>query len=318
MKLLRPLGIVLLACGLSAGARAADLVNGIRAIVHDSIITQQDVQEKTAPAAGVLQRQYPGKIEVIMEKLAKAERDNLQELMERQLILHDFQTSGFSLPDSVVDDVVQDRIRARYSDQRTFTKTLQAEGITKETFRKRLRDSVVLELMRQKNVSSALIISPQKVENYYEANKGEFKVEERVKVEMIVLNREGAGAVPNPDALAQEILVKIKDGTPFTELASMYSQRAQTIGGGEWHKRGALRPEINAAIANLKPGETSGVVQTADAYYLVKINEAEADHFKPLNEVRPTIENTLLLQERARLEKQWVARLKKKTFTREF
>lgn len=318
MKSLRVLGSILMACGVTSGAFAANIVNGIRAIVHDQVITLQDVQELTAPAANVLQRQYPGQPQVVMERLAKAETDNLQQLMQRQLILHEFKTAGYSLPESVMDDVVQERIRARYGDQRSLTKTLQAEGITKERFRERLRENVILELMRQKNISSELIISPQKVENYYQANKEEFKVEDRVKLEMIVLNRAPDAATPNPDALAKEILLKVKDGTPFTELATMYSQRAQRQVGGEWFARSQLRPELSTAITNLKPGDTSDVVETADAYYLVKVQEAEGQSYKPLNEVRPAIESTLLTQERARLEKQWVARLKKKTFTREY
>lgn len=307
-----------MAVGVTSGAFGANLVNGIRAIVHDQVITQQDVQELTAPAAGVLQRQYPGQPQVVMERLAKAENDNLQQLMQRQLILHEFKTAGYNLPESVMDDVVQERIRARYGDQRTLTKTLQAEGITKEKFRQRLRENVVLELMRQKYISSELIISPQKVENYYQANKEEFKVEDRVKLEMIVLNRAPDTATPNPDALAREILLKVKDGTPFTELATMYSQRAQRETGGEWFARSQLRPELSVAITNLKPGDTSDVVETADAYYLVKVQEAAAETYKPLNEVRTSIESALLTQERARLEKQWVSRLKKKTFTREY
>lgn len=315
MKFWPLIGTVATAAGLAFNASGANLVNGIRAVVHDSLVTQQDVQEMTAPAVGVLQRQYPGQSQVVMEKLAKAESDNLQQLVQRQLILHEFKTAGYNMPESVLDDLVQERIRARYGDQRTLTKTLQAEGMTKEKFRERLREQFIVEVMRQKNISSELIISPQKVEDYYKAKKEEFKVEDRVKVEMIVLNR---ATNSNPDALAREILLKVKDGTPFTELATMYSQRSQRQAAGEWFERSQLRPELAAAIANLKPGDTSDVVETSDAYYLVKVHEVEANHYKPINEVRSTIESALLTNERARLENQWVARLKKKTFTREY
>jgi peptidyl-prolyl cis-trans isomerase SurA len=319
MKPTRSLGILVLAAGMASNAGAASsVVNGIRGIVHDSVITQQDVQEMTQPALSVLQRQYPGQTQAVLEKLAKAEQDNLRVLMDRQLILHDFNTAGYTLPESVLEDVVQERIRSRFGDQRTLTKTLQAEGITKEKFRERVREQFILEVMRQKHISAELIISPQKVENYYQAHKEEFKVEERVKMDMIVLNRNGDTNTANPQQLAQELLLKVKDGAPFTELASVYSQRAQRQAGGEWFAKSQLRPELAAAIANLKPGQASDVVETADAYYLVYVQEVEGNHFKPLNEVRPTIEATLLTEERARLEKQWVGRLRKKTFTREY
>ena len=41
-------------------------------------------------------------------------------------------------------------------------------------------------------------------------------------------------------------------------------------------------------------------------------------HVRPLNEVRDDIENTLRTQEQARIEKQWIESLKKKTFIRYF
>ena len=48
------------------------------------------------------------------------------------------------------------------------------------------------------------------------------------------------------------------------------------------------------------------------------VEDKRPDHVKPLTDVREQIEKDLLAQERTRLEKQWIDKLKKKTFVRSF
>jgi peptidyl-prolyl cis-trans isomerase SurA len=232
--------------------------------------------------------------------------------------LHDFKTAGYSLPESVIDDVVQEQIRAQFGDRMTLTKTLEARGMTYEKFRQQVRDRFVIEQMRVKNVSAEVIISPNKVKMYYEAHRNEFKVEDEVKLRMIVTGNSADPNAPQAKALAGEILSKLKEGTAFEEMAAVYSQRSQRTPGGEWFERAQLRKELAEAVAGLKPGEHSGVVETPDGCYLLMVEEARPTHFKPLNEVREQIEKSFVLEERSRLEKQWVDRLKKKTFVRYF
>ena len=50
----------------------------------------------------------------------------------------------------------------------------------------------------------------------------------------------------------------------------------------------------------------------------MKVEEARVAHVKALAEVRDEIEKNLVLSERERIEKQWIEKLKKKTFVRYF
>jgi peptidyl-prolyl cis-trans isomerase SurA len=276
------------------------------------------VEEMTVPAARVLERQYPGQNDVIQKKLAQAERDNLEQLTQRQLILQDFKTAGYSLPESILDEMVQERIRSRFGNRRSMAKTLQAEGITTEKFRERLREQFIVEAMRSKNISQEIIVSPHKVENYYKANLEKFKVEDQVKLRMIVLNKTSVPSGSDAKKLADEIATKLKEGATFAEMAALYSQRSQKGATGEWYEKSQLRKELADGIATVKAGECSGVIEMTDACYLVQVEEAKESHYKPLSDVREEIEHNLTMDERARLEKQWVDRLEKKTFVKRF
>jgi peptidyl-prolyl cis-trans isomerase SurA len=298
----------------------AELVNGIKAIVHDSIITVEDVESLTEQAAKALWRQYNDKPDVLQKKLAETRNDNLEQLLARQLILHEFKTAGYNMPESVIEEMVQERIHSRYGDRMTLTKTLQAEGVTNEKFRQQVRDQFIIEILRQKNVSSEIMISPHKVETYYLAHKDDFKMEDEIKLRMIVLTNSVDSDGPQTMRLAEEILAKLKDGAAFSEMAAIYSQGSQRKEGGDWGwvERSVLRKELSDVAFTLKAGERSGVIEISGAYYLMLVEETRPAHYKSLGEVRDQIEKNLLLEERSRLEKQWIERLKKKTFVRYF
>jgi parvulin-like peptidyl-prolyl isomerase len=236
------------------------------------------------------------------------------------LILHDFDVEGYRLPETAVDELVQERIRERFGDRITLMKTLQAQGQTYEKFRKDAREQYIVSALRAKSMSSAkIIISPYKVETYYLGHQDDFKVEDEIKLRMIVLNKT-AGDDTNTAALAGEILAKIKDGATFQEMASVYSQGSQRSQGGDWGwvERSVLRKELADTAFTLKPGQVSSVLETPEACYLMLVEQARPAHVKPLNEVRSEIEVTLRTQAQKQLESQWIAKLKKKTFIRLF
>lgn len=298
----------------------AQLVDGIKAVVHDSVVTKQEVEIVTAPAEESLRRQYMTQPQVYEKKLIGILDENLERLIENQLILHDFKTAGYSLPDTVIDDAVQERIKARYGDRAKLTKTLQAEGTTYERFRQQMRDQFIIEQMRYKNVSSEIIISPHKIETYYLAHQSEFKVEDEIKLRMIVLNKKNDTDAASVRKRAEEILIKIKEGVPFSEMARVNSEGSQRSQGGDWGwiERKVLRKELSDVAFALKAGELSGVIETAEACYIMLVEEKRPAHVRPLSDVQDEIEKTMQTQEKARIQAQYISRLKKKTFVRYF
>jgi parvulin-like peptidyl-prolyl isomerase len=101
-------------------------------------------------------------------------------------------------------------------------------------------------------------------------------------------------------------------------MASIYSQGSQQHQGGDWGwvERPVLRKELADAAFSLAPGQTSEVIDSPDAVYLMQVEDKRTAHAKPLADVRLEIEKTLRVQQQAKLQKQWIDGLKKKTFIR--
>jgi len=250
----------------------------------------------------------------------------LEYLLERQLILHEFNTAGYAVPETVIEEYMEERIRAGFPDRVTFTKTLQAEGSTLEKFRLKMREQFIVEQMRIKNISGELVISPHKIESYYLAHTNDYKLDDEVKLRMIVLNKPVSGDAASVRKLAEEIIRKIKEGAAFAEMAAVYSEGRQGREGGDWgwvqkyDRDGALvlRKELAEVAFSLKPGELSGVIETPEVIYLMLVEDRRPAHIKALSEVRGEIERNMITEERARIQKNWIDRLKQKTFIRYF
>lgn len=305
----------------SFGFRAeAELVDGIDAIVHDSVITLQEVDNASSRITEQLREEYADQPDVLRKQLASIYKQTEEELLERQLILHEFQTAGYSIPESIIDQQFEDYIKSNFRDRVTFIRTLQEEGVTYEKAREDYKDTIIVQEMRYKNIASAVIISPHKVETYYLGHKDDFKEEEQVKLQMIVLTNAPDADSTQTRQLAGEILQKLKQGANFGDMATIYSQGSQAKNRGQWDwvEKSVLRKELADVAFTLKPGEISNVIQTPDAFYIMKVEDRKDAHIKPLSDVRDQIEKLLLAKERTRLQQQWIDKLKKKTFIREF
>jgi peptidyl-prolyl cis-trans isomerase SurA len=258
----------------------AELVTGIEAVVNDSLVTRAEVEGMTAPAAEVLWRTYRSQPEVFAKKVAEARNENLEELLERQLILRDFKT-GYNLQVDVVekeiekeiDKEIQEEIRANYNGSRmAMLQTLQARGITYEKHRQQIHDKIIIAFLRQKNISSEFIVSPHKVEAYYQAHQDDYKVKDEVKLRMIVLKSPVESESGHVERLAEDILTKLKEGATFAEMATIHSEGSQRNQGGDmgWAEADGLSKGLRDMANALQPGQHSGVASrsSGDDYWV--------------------------------------------------
>ncbi len=315
MKAFRLILGLTLALTLHATAQTR-LLNGIAVIVNDAVITYSEVEDLAGPAIDAIRRQHAGQPALFQQKATQIQDNALQQLVDRQLILNDYKVSGYSLPESIIDDEISIRIRKQFGDRLRLTQTLQAQGGTYESYRRNIREQIIVDALAAKHVSSVVLISPYKIEQYYETNRETFKMEDQVKLRMIELNKPPGSDPAVTTKLAKEILLKLDEGASFEEMASIYSDgflRAQK-GDRGWVEKNVLRKELSEVAFTLKKGQRSGVIETTEACYILMVEDSKQAQVRPLPEVRDEIEKILVAEERERLRKQYIERLKKKSF----
>jgi peptidyl-prolyl cis-trans isomerase SurA len=301
-------------------------LNGVAAIVNESVITFDDVNLFTRRAIKGLENQLlpRGKTAEFDQRRQTVLRDGLEQLIERDLIIHEFKTAGYNLPESIIDDVVSARVKEEFGDRLTLTKTLHERNQTFESFRKDERDAFVVSQMTIKNINQNLVISPKKIERFFSENQEKYRVGDRAKVRMILIDK-SRHAVGEPKKIADEVLAKAKAGADFGKLADESSDDARRFKGGlrgdqGWveNKDSDLRKELRDFAFNANIGDLSPVIETDGAVFLVKVEALEQARVRPLTEVRDDVEATLKGVERERLRKKWINKLRAKAFVRYF
>jgi parvulin-like peptidyl-prolyl isomerase len=202
----------------------AELVDGIAAVVNDDIITFSDIKNMVGPAEETIRKSFMPGDPKISEKIKEVRKDALNQLIERQLIIQQFKERGGKIPDQYIDEDINFTIEEQYGrDRSIFIKSLEALGLNFETYRERIRDKLIVRIMQQHEVGNDIIISPFKIEQYYQEHIKDFEEVEKVKLRMIYIKKteDTPQEVESLRNLSQEILVKLSTGSDFSSLASI-------------------------------------------------------------------------------------------------
>jgi parvulin-like peptidyl-prolyl isomerase len=81
----------------------------------------------------------------------------------------------------------------------------------------------------------------------------------------------------NTEQQANDILVQLKAGKKFEELAKSCSSCPSGQNGGDlgFFTRGKMVPEFEQAAFSLKKGEVSAPVRTAFGYHIIKVTDTK-------------------------------------------
>jgi parvulin-like peptidyl-prolyl isomerase len=124
--------------------------------------------------------------------------------------------------------------------------------------------------------------SPSELQEYYDAHQNEFRSGEEVRVRQILVNDEN---------LANEIVKKLKSGTPFGDLSAQYSRAPNAKRGGEigFVSRGDLPKLFEEEIFRLRAGEASGVLRTDTSFHVFQVDERRPAGMLDLQSATPII-----------------------------
>ena len=146
-------------------------------------------------------------------------------------------------------------------------------------------------------------VTNQQVDQYYQGHQKDFQVPEEVKVRHILI-KVPTGADAKTDAAAkqkaEDLLKQIKAGGDFDALAKANSDDpGSKEQGGELGmiQRGVTVPAFEQAAFALQPGQISDLVKTQFGYHILKVEEKQTAHLKPLEEVKGQILANLTRQQ---------------------
>ncbi|HLH02861.1 MAG TPA: peptidylprolyl isomerase [Bryobacteraceae bacterium] len=137
-------------------------------------------------------------------------------------------------------------------------------------------------------------ISDAQLQQEYNENIDSYRLPERVKVRHILIKTQGKpkDEIPALKAKAEDILKQLQHGGNFAELAKKYSDdpgSAQKGGELDPIVHGQTVPNFEKAAFSLKPGETSGLIETEYGYHIIQCEQKFPAHTETFDEVKPQL-----------------------------
>lgn len=250
-------------------AAGAEMLNRIVAVVNDGVVLQSDLDQEirnveaqirargiAAPDPGLLRSQ-------VLEKLVLA---RVQEQRAQQ--------AGIRVDDRELNEVLASIAQQNKMTLAQFAEAVREEGGDFLAIRERVRDEVVINRLRQREVDSRVSITDQDIELYLAGQPDEDDTEYRLSHILVAIPD---GATPEQRAQARakadDLLARLGKGEDFAGLAVSSSDGQQALQGGDldWRKSDALPLIFLQAARKLKPGESSPILETAGGYHIVKL-----------------------------------------------
>lgn len=302
-------------------AGAAEVVEGIAAVVNGKVITQSEVRGAVEAQTQMIRAMIPDPGEQ-QRQIRNLRDEALDSLIDRELVLAEFEKAGGRIRAEFLRDDVNRIIIEQYEgDRSAFIDALAEAGLTLNKFMELREKQLVVQYMRSQQSRNLPPPTPREVEEYYRANSGEFREPGRINISTITLPKftgEAGVTADTQRALAEDIRQRVQGGASFAELARTHSKDSRAADGGVWGwvDRSTLNPRIYEIAQSLQVGGVSGVIEDAAAFILIKLDSRQDGALKPLEEVRSNIELRITSEKRQEIEQRWLQRLRERATIR--
>jgi peptidyl-prolyl cis-trans isomerase C len=202
---------------------------------------------------------------------------SLTQLLGDELLYQKALASGAVVTQAEVQAEL-DKVAKSYPNDAALNSMLAERGLDRSALSRQLGKNLVVQRYIDQNIAKKVVVSPAEVSDYYYAHPNDFTHPDLVRTSHILIAiPQGASPEEQERARqrAQSLLDRARKGEDFAKLAKENSMDASASQGGDLGltQDGELAPEYEAAAANLKVGEISGLVRTQFGYHIIKVTD---------------------------------------------
>jgi len=305
------LALALLSTSLSgvAQTRAADLKPGdyIAVVVNQDVVAASEVIQRKARLREEARQR--GDRSPDLEALHK---QALEAMIEDRVLVTFARETG-----ARVDEAELDRVVANVAAQNKLTmpqllERLKTDGLDFRTFREGLRDQMMIERAREREVPARIRITDGDIDSYLDNRREQLTTSGQLNLAQILVSvPEGApeAVVAERRARAEAAAARIKAGEDFAKVAKEVSEDGNKQLGGEIGLRPADRlPDVFVQqVKGLKTGQVADTLLRSGAgFHLLKVVERQGA--ESLSSVVQTRVRHVLLRPSAQLTPEVAAR----------
>lgn len=273
-------------------------------------------------------------IKNVKRPLTMRERTSLvKDLIEKEIVRELVNQQGEKKNLKVDSDLIKkemNALRKPYNNDEEFEKALSVRNITLDDLKNSMKVDINARQLLNDQIKGKITIADTDVKKYYEDNKQKFVRPESFRTRHIL------AAIFPPDMLkstpiaelqnkreelrqkAEEridaIIKELKEGADFEELAKTKSDdEASRKNGGDLDViyKGIFDPSFDEAVSKLSPSEITEKVETRFGFHVIKLIEKYPSEQTPFDELEPSIQKHLFMEEAKKLVEVYIDELRK-------
>jgi parvulin-like peptidyl-prolyl isomerase len=307
----KALAAVLLAVA-AVTADAAELVERIVARVNDSLITQTSFDRRLAAARRARAE----------DPIADVRRDVLEDMIRERLLEDRAKELAVVASDEEVEVAVA-RVKAQYNlaTDAEFDAALASSNMTRDDLKRQMRESITLQKVIGREVTSRVDMSDDALRLEYERQKEQlYAVAASATVAEIVLRFSPGDAESQAKAVAEaeEIRDRLLKGASFTEVAKQLSQGVTRDRGGELGtvSKGELVPALDAAVFSEPAQEYPPPAVGSEAVHVFRVTDRKAAGYKTFAEVKDDLRKRMSDELYERRFREYLDKLRRESFVK--
>lgn len=278
------------------------VVDEVIAQINDAVITLSTLKRESKERIETLKQNGMSEQQAT-EEVNKRQAELIATLINEQLLLQ--KGKELDLTKDVEDEVNKRMFEAAkeqgINSMEKLDEAMRQSGLDPVGVRQTMRIELMKQAVLQKEVDAKIFfgVSIDEVRRYFDQHKDKFLRPESVELSEIFLSLAGKKE-DEVKARANQLVAQLRGGADFGTLAATYSERElngvrsapQDKGKVGLFETPGLRPDIAAAIKDVKVGGVSDPLRTDEGYQILRVDARTAGSNTPTfneNRVREAI-----------------------------
>jgi peptidyl-prolyl cis-trans isomerase SurA len=246
----------------------------IAVVVNQELVTAGEVERRVARAQ--LEATRSG---VRLPPEAELRRQALDALIDERAMITSARDSGMKVDEPEIDRAVLNIAQQNQISLPELRQRLVSEGLDYGRFRSNLRDQIMIERLREREVYQRIRIGEEDVDKFLEERKAAANADVETNIAQILVTvPEGSSpaVLAEREARAKAALARVLSGEAFDKVAAEISEDGNRAKGGEIGLRPLSRlPDLFVdATKGLKTGEVAAQLTRSGAgFHVLKVLE---------------------------------------------
>jgi len=194
--------------------------------------------------------------------------------LQRQLA----EKSGIRVNDEMLRRSVSDIASRNGLSVEQFKQELEGQGIKFSGFEENIRNEIIVNQLRAREVGSRIKVTDREVNHYLETQGEVSKEKAQYHLGHILISipeAASSGVIKKAREKADKVVADLQKGADFKQMAVAVSEGGNALNGGDlgWRGLGQIPTLFVDAVAKMNKGELAELIRSPSGFHIIKMLE---------------------------------------------